>query len=73
VGDNDERESIGAEGLKQTEHLQGGGAVEVSGRLVGKKEKRLVGERSGDGYPLALAAGERRGKVAGAIESLRPT
>jgi hypothetical protein len=31
-------------------------AVEVAGRLVGQHDLRLVGERAGDGDPLALAA-----------------
>ena len=34
----------------------GGGLVEIAGRLVGEDEGRPVGERTGDGNALLLAA-----------------
>ena len=55
------------ESLEEPQHLQGGGAVEVAGRLVGQHELRLVGESPGDRHPLALTTRERRREVLGAI------
>ena len=38
-------------------------SVEVAGRLVGKKDRRLVDEASRDGGPLLLSAGQFPGIV----------
>src|SRR5688572_2022520 len=35
-----------------------GPRVEITGRLVGEEQDRIVDERAGDGHPLLLAAGE---------------
>ena len=37
-------------------NLFGGARIEISGRLVGQEQERLVGKRAGDGDTLALAA-----------------
>ena len=56
-----------AQAVEQPEHVQGRGAVEVAGRLVGEHDERLVAERAGDRDPLTLAARERRGQMLGAV------
>ncbi len=55
------------------EDLLGALAVEAAGRLVGEDERRVVGERPGDGDALALTARELLGalvEVAGEAEAL---
>ena len=42
--------------LQQLEHELGGLGVEGPGRLVGQQKPWIVGQRAGDGDPLALAA-----------------
>ena len=51
------------EALEQAEDRLGGLGVEVAGGLVGGEDRRVVGERAGDGDALLLAAGERRGQL----------
>ena len=46
--------------LEEPQDVEGGGAVEVAGRLVGEHDQRLVAQRPGDRDPLPLAAGQRR-------------
>ena len=41
--------------LEHAQDVERGGAVQVAGRLVGQDQQRLVGQRPGDGDPLALA------------------
>ena len=62
VGDDDQRLPGRVQAVEQPQHLQGGGAVEVAGRLVGQHHQRVVGQRPGDRDPLPLAAGQRRGQ-----------
>ena len=67
VGDDQQRLPRRAQAVEQAEHVQGRGAVEVAGRLVGEHDERLVAERARDRDPLALAAGERRRQMPGAV------
>ena len=48
---------------EQVHHLAAGARVEIARRLVGQQDRRLVGQRAGDGHALLLAAGELRGMV----------
>ncbi len=52
---------------EQLEDVAPVGAVEVARRLVGEDERRIVGERPGDGDTLLLAARELRRIVMGAL------
>ena len=52
--------------------LLAGDAVEVAGRLVGQEDAGLVHQRTGDGHPLALAAGELVGPVVHAVGQAHP-
>src|SRR6266511_4120471 len=54
--------AILAERAQQPDDLLAGRRVEVSGRLVGEHDPRLVPERPGDGDTLLLAAGELLGR-----------
>ena len=42
----------------QRQHLVGGGFIEISGRLVGKEQRRFHRQRPADRDPLLLAAGK---------------
>ncbi len=53
--------------MKELEDLLAGLGVEVSGRLVGQEEGRLVDQCPGDGHPLPLAARELGGLVLHAV------
>ena len=53
--------------VEQRQHLGGGGAVEVAGRLVGQEQRRLGDQRPGHRDPLLLAAGELVGLVVGPV------
>ena len=48
------------------------GAVEVSGGLVSEQQRRIVGERAGDGDALLLAARELRRIVMAALGRVPP-
>ena len=65
--DDEQRLAGSMKTLEEPKHLQGGGAIEVAGRLIGKDDRRFVGERAGDRDALALTAGERRWEIVGAI------
>ncbi len=67
VGDDDQGLPGRMQAVEQPEHLEGRGAVEVAGGLVGEDDERLVGQRAGDRDPLALPAGQRRGQVTGPV------
>ena len=41
--------------------------VEAAGGFVGGDQDRVIGERAGDGDPLALAAGDFRGTFVGVL------
>ena len=58
VRDQDDRVAAGVHLAKRGEDLLAGGAVEVSGRLVGEDEARPGDEGPRDRDPLALPAGE---------------
>ena len=64
VGDHHNRLTVLLAGhLEQTQHVLAGFGVEVSGRLVGKDDGRLGSERTRDGDPLLLTAGEVVGQI----------
>jgi hypothetical protein len=48
--------------LQDANHLVTGSGVQVCGGLVGKQQRRIVDERSGDGSALLLTAGELLGQ-----------
>ena len=56
MGHDHERLASRVQALEEPQDVEGGGAVEVAGRFVGKDNERLVGERPGDRDPLALPA-----------------
>ncbi len=67
VSDHDDGVAFAVETDEELHDLTGGDAVEVSGRLVGEQDRRLVHEGAGDGDPLALAAGELVRPVPGPV------
>ena len=69
VGDHDDG-LAGPPVLEEPEHGVGGLRVEVAGGLVGGDDRRVVGERTGNGDALLLAAGERRGQLVGLVGHL---
>ncbi len=58
MGDEHDGDAALVQLLEQRDDLIGGAAVERAGRLVGKENVRIVGERAGDRHALLLAAGE---------------
>jgi hypothetical protein len=52
------RLALACDALQQLHHLGATPGVEGCGRLIGEDERRRVGKRTADGYPLLLAAGE---------------
>ena len=56
-----------AELVEDGEHVRGGVAVQVAGRLVGEQQRRLGDQRPGHRDPLLLAAGELVGLVLGPV------
>jgi len=59
-----ERRSLGLDGFEeQVRDLAAGGAVEITGRLVGDEDGRFDGERACDRDPLLLATGKLCGIV----------
>ena len=68
MGNQHQRNSqLGIHLLEQGQHLASGSAVQVAGRLVGKKDGRLIGQSAGNGYPLLLPTGERAGQMVQAV------
>ena len=68
VGDHDDGLAVLAvQHLQQVQHLVGGLAVEVAGRLVADQQGRIGDQRAGDGDALRLAAGQFAGLVLGAV------
>jgi hypothetical protein len=68
VGDDDEGHLV--VGGEADEHVHDGGGVlgvEVAGGFVGEEDVGLVGDGTGDGDALLLAAGEFGGEVLGAV------
>ena len=68
VGHEHERGPLlGANLEQQADDLVAGTLVEVAGRLVRQQHRRVVHKGAGHGHALALAAGEMRGHMVGAI------
>ena len=67
VGDEQDRLAAGVQPSEQLQDFLATFRVERAGRFVGQQQRRLVGQRSGDGQPLALPAGERRGGLLGLV------
>ena len=68
--DHDDRLAAVDQALEQVEDCIGGPRVQVAGRLVGDDDRRVVGERAGDGDALLLAAGESGGQLVGLVGHL---
>ena len=59
MGDDDDGRAFGAgEAAEKLDDGRAGLAVEVAGGLIGQDDRRLVGERSGDGDALLFAAAQ---------------
>ncbi len=56
--DQDDRVSIAVQPREQRHDLNAGGSVQVAGRFVCKKNRRIVYQRAGDRHALPLAAGQ---------------
>src|SRR3989344_5725031 len=69
--DHDDSLSSLVEVLKYFHDPRRGFVVEVGGRLVGKKDLRIVCDRAHNGDTLLLAAGELTGKISGAMAQSR--
>src|ERR1700722_12954801 len=62
VGDENDRQSeIETQSAEQLQHLRLHGHIEGRRRLVGDRKQRMAGQRRGDDWPLAHAAGELMG------------
>ena len=59
--------SFGVQVAEQLQDGVGGVGVEVARRLVGQHQRRIVGQRAGDGRALLLAARERGGELGGLV------
>jgi hypothetical protein len=72
VGDEEHRHpALAAQVVEQVEHLRLHGDVERGRRLVGDEQPRLAGDRHGDAYALAHAAGKTVRVVVEALERAR--
>src|SRR5437763_1476637 len=58
--------------LEDLHHFGAGAAIEVSRRLVGQHDSRLIGQCPGDGSALGLASGYLAGPVSGSIAQTYP-
>ena len=67
VGDHDDGPTALDEGAEELQHDLGRERVEVAGRLVGDEDRRVIGQRSGDGDALLLATGRARRQLAGLV------
>ena len=67
VGHHQDGLALRHQRLEQAEDRFGGFGVEVAGRLIGREDRRIVGQRAGDGDALLLSARERRGQLVGLI------
>ena len=65
VSDENDRHMIDPAGfLQQTEDVTAGVVVQSAGGLVAKQQFGALGQRTGNGHPLLLSAGELGGNVA---------
>src|SRR5579883_3338178 len=68
VGDEYQRLAhLAIEVLEQIHNFCCGLAIEIAGWLIGPDDRGIVGQRACDGDALALAAGEFRWSMAGAV------
>ena len=67
VGDEQDRLTTLVQAAEQLEDLFAALAVECAGRLVGEHQRRLVGQRPGDGQPLTLTARQHAGRLLGLV------
>src|SRR5438067_2130237 len=67
MGDHDDGLALAMKLFEEAEDFFGGGAIEVSGGLIGEKDRGLGDERAGDGDALLLAAGKLVGAVLDSI------
>ena len=68
MGNDHHRDAQLAVDLAQRfQHPRRGAPVDAAGGLVGEHQRRLVGQRDGNGHPLLLAAGELAGPAAQAM------
>lgn len=82
MSDDDDRRPVAIDASKLVQNTSGVDRVEVSGRLVGKDQFRVPGDRPGDRDALTLPARQRRGalerafrepdRVDGAEDTLTP-
>ena len=67
MGHEDDSVAGGLDIGKDIHNLDGGLAVEVTGRLVSEDQRRVIDEGPRDGYALALTTGELIGFVMAAV------
>jgi hypothetical protein len=53
--------------VQQRHDLFAGARVQVSGRLVGEEDRRIVDQRPGNRHPLLLSAGKLVGPMVDAV------
>src|SRR5664280_1505860 len=63
VSDEQDGPALVAQSLERCENVVSRDGIEVSGRLIGKDERRIVDEGACDGHPLHLAAGYLIGQL----------
>jgi len=71
VRDHDDRQAHAVEVLEDAHDLDAGPGIEVAGRFVSQQQFRPVDQRTADGDPLLLAAGELVGMMSGPVRQTR--
>ena len=67
VGNDKDGHALFLEGFDGLDDFIPGGAIQVAGGFVGKDDGRVHDDGPGDGYPLALSAGELIRPVSGSV------
>lgn len=55
VGHHHDGATLGVKFRQKADHLSGRLGVEITGRLIGQNDRRIVGQHAGQGHPLLLS------------------
>jgi hypothetical protein len=68
MGDHQQGPSTGTgQTSQQLEHMIPGFHIQITGRLIGKHQQRIVYQRTSDGYPLLLTTRQTIGRGLGTV------
>src|SRR3990172_620654 len=70
VRDHQDRLALGDQIVEERENRLGRLGIQIAGRFVGQNDRRVVGQRAGDGNALLLTAGNRRRQLVGVLGQL---